>query len=166
MTFPRFAPWNSMIGDSTLTPRVTTHEVKEEGRKATPTKSSGSKCNCRTQAIPHANISSSTSAARSLSTLGKNVPNRYCQKSSFRRNENTFSAPSIDLLAILKKNVNRTIFHHNLSNFRICTMVIEAPAPFNRTLRIKMYKNIARSRLFCRIAKRSIILIVTSNFPR
>ena len=91
MTFPRFAPWNSMIGDSTLTPRVTTHEVKEEGRKATPTKSSGSKCNCRTQAIPHANISSSTSAARSLSPLGKNVPNRYCQKSSFRRN--TFSAP-------------------------------------------------------------------------
>ena len=98
MTFPRFAPWNSMIGDSTLTPRVTTHEVKEEGRKATPTKSSGSKCNCRTQAIPHANISSSTSAARSFSPLGKNVPNRYCQKSSFRRNENTFSAPSIILI--------------------------------------------------------------------
>ena len=39
----------------------------------------------------------------------------------------------------------------------MCTMVIEAPTPFDRTLRIKMYKNIARSRLFCRIAKRSII---------
>ena len=62
----------------------------------------------------------------------------------------------IDLLAILIKNVDRTIFHHNLLNFRICTMVIEAPTPFNRTLRIKMYKNIARSRLFRRIAKRSI----------
>ena len=38
----------------------------------------------------------------------------------------------------------------------MCTIVIEALTPFNRTSRIKMYKSIARSRLFCRIAKRSI----------
>ena len=48
--------------DSTLTPRVTTHEIKGEGHKATPTKSSGNRCSCRTQAIPHANMSSSTRA--------------------------------------------------------------------------------------------------------
>ena len=29
--------------------------------------------------------------------------------------------------------------------------------PFNYMLHIKMYENIARSRLFCRIAKRSVI---------
>ena len=34
---------------------------------------------------------------------------------------------------------------------------VEALTPLGRTSRIKMYKNIARSRLFCRIAKRSIL---------
>ena len=38
----------------------------------------------------------------------------------------------------------------------MCTIAIEALTSLNRTSRIKMYKNIARSRLFCRIAKRSI----------
>ena len=38
----------------------------------------------------------------------------------------------------------------------MCTIAIEALTPLYRTLRIKLYKNIARSRLFCRIAKRSI----------
>ena len=38
----------------------------------------------------------------------------------------------------------------------MCTIAIEAPTPLYRTSRIKLYKNIARSRLFCRIAKRSI----------
>ena len=63
----------------------------------------------------------------------------------------------IDLLAILKKNVDRTIFHHILWNFRMCTILIEGLTPLNRTSCTKMYKNNARSRLFCRIAKRSIL---------
>ena len=36
------------------------------------------------------------------------------------------------------------------------TIAIKTLMPFNRILRIKMYKNIARSRLFCGIAKRSL----------
>ena len=41
----------------------------------------------------------------------------------------------------------------------MCTILIEALTPLNRiSCIIKMYKNIARSRLFCRIAKRSIVL--------
>ena len=47
-------------------------------------------------------MSNSTSAARSLSPLGKNVPNLYCQNNSFRRSENTFSAPS--MIFILTSN--------------------------------------------------------------
>ena len=39
----------------------------------------------------------------------------------------------------------------------MCTIVIEAVTPFCRTSCIKLYKDIARSRLFCRIAKRSIV---------
>ena len=39
----------------------------------------------------------------------------------------------------------------------MCTIAIEAVTPLYRTSRINLYKNIARSRLFCRIAKRSII---------
>ena len=39
----------------------------------------------------------------------------------------------------------------------MCTIVIEALTPLDRISCIKMYKNNARSRLFCRIAKRSII---------
>ena len=38
----------------------------------------------------------------------------------------------------------------------MCTIAIEAVTPLFRTSRINLYKNIARSRLFCRIAKRSI----------
>ena len=38
----------------------------------------------------------------------------------------------------------------------MCTIAIQALTPLNRTSRIKLYKNIARSRLFSRIAKRSI----------
>ena len=38
----------------------------------------------------------------------------------------------------------------------MCTILIEGLTPLNRTSCIKMYKNNARSRLFCRIAKRSI----------
>ena len=40
--------------------------------------------------------------------------------------------------------------------FPMCTILIEALTPLDRTSRIKMYKNNARSRLFSRIAKRSI----------
>ena len=58
-----------------------------------------------------------------------------------------FSAAVIDLLAILKTNVDR-----------MCTIAIEALTPLYRTSRIKLYKNNARSRLFCRIAKRSVFL--------
>ena len=66
------------------------------------------------------------------------------------------SFSGIDLLAILKKNLNRTTFVYILKNFRMCIIAIEALTPLHRSLRIKMYKNIARSRLFCRMAKRSI----------
>ena len=38
----------------------------------------------------------------------------------------------------------------------MCTIVIEALTPLDRTSCIKMCGNKARSRLFCRIAKRSI----------
>ena len=38
------------------------------------------------------------------------------------------------------------------------TIVIEASTPLNRTSRIKMYKNNARSRLFLRIVKRPTVL--------
>ena len=38
----------------------------------------------------------------------------------------------------------------------MCTIAIEALTPLYRASRIKLYKNIARSRLFRRIAKRSI----------
>ena len=64
--------------------------------------------------------------------------------------------PTIDLLAILKKNVDRTIFNHIWWNFLMCTIPIEDQTTLNRSSCSKMYKNNARSRLFCRIAKRSI----------
>ena len=38
----------------------------------------------------------------------------------------------------------------------MCTIAIEALTPLYQTSRIKLYKDIARSSLFCRIAKRSI----------
>ena len=40
----------------------------------------------------------------------------------------------------------------------MCTIAIEALTPLYRTSCIKLYKNIARSRLFCRIAKKSIVI--------
>ena len=43
-----------------------------------------------------------------------------------------------------------------MKNFQICTIVVEALTPLDRTSRIKLHKSNARSRLFCRIAKRSI----------
>ena len=39
----------------------------------------------------------------------------------------------------------------------MCTIAIEALTPLYQTLCIKLHKNIARSRLSCRIAKRSIL---------
>ena len=45
----------------------------------------------------------------------------------------------------------------------MCTIAIEALTQLYRTSRIKLYKNIARSRLFCRIAKRSILAISRRN---
>ena len=45
----------------------------------------------------------------------------------------------------------------------MCTIVIEALTPLDRISRIKMYKNNARSRLFCRIAKRSIAFFKVSQ---
>ena len=38
----------------------------------------------------------------------------------------------------------------------MCTIMIEALTPLDRTLGVKLYENIAQSRLFYRIAKRSI----------
>ena len=61
---------------------------------------------------------------------------------------------SIDLLAILGKNLNRTMLYCNLKNFRMCIIVIESLTPLDRTSRIKLYKDNARFRLFLRIAKR------------
>ena len=54
------------------------------------------------------------------------------------------------------RTIDRTVFCYILSNFRICTILIEALTPLDRTSCIEMYKNNARSSLFCRIAKRSI----------
>ena len=62
----------------------------------------------------------------------------------------------IDLLAILGKNLNRTMLGYNLKNFRMCIMVAEPLTPLDRNSRIKLYKNNARPRLFCKIAKRPI----------
>ena len=45
------------------------------------------------------------------------------------------------------------------------TIKIEALTPLDRTSCIKMYKNNARSRLFCRIAKRSIFRVVLEINP-
>ena len=67
-----------------------------------------------------------------------------------------FSHLLIDLLAILGKNLNRTMLCCSLKNFRTCTISIEGITPLDRTFCIKMYVNNARSRLFWRIAKRSI----------
>ena len=44
----------------------------------------------------------------------------------------------------------------------MCTIVIKALTPLSRISCIKMYKNNARSRLFCRIAKRCITFTSTS----
>ena len=55
-----------------------------------------------------------------------------------------------------EKNQNRTIFCYILQNFRMCTIIKEALTPFDRTSRIKMYKNNARSRPFSRIANGSM----------
>ena len=40
--------------------------------------------------------------------------------------ENSYIKCLIDLLAILKKNVNRTTFVYILKNFRMCTIAVEA----------------------------------------
>ena len=45
----------------------------------------------------------------------------------------------------------------------MCTIVIEAETPFNRTSRIKCIKLIARSQLFCRIAKSSMQKLLTNR---
>ena len=39
-----------------------------------------------------------------------------------------------------EKNQNGTVFCCILSNFRMCTILIEAPTPFDRTSRIKCIK--------------------------
>ena len=55
-----------------------------------------------------------------------------------------------------EKNPNQTILSYILQKFRMCTIVIKALTPLDQISRVKVYKNYARSRLFCRIAKRSI----------
>ena len=42
----------------------------------------------------------------------------------------------------------------------MCTIVIVALTPLNGTLRVEMYENIARSRLFSRIAERSVVYLI------
>ena len=63
-----------------------------------------------------------------------------------------------------ERNQNRTVSGYILKDIRMCTIVLEALTPLNRTSHIKVYENNARSTLFCRIAKRSITEI--SIFPR
>ena len=63
----------------------------------------------------------------------------------------------INLLAILEKNQNRTIFLYILKNFRMQTIGIEALTPLDRASGIEVYKNNARSRLFRRIARSSFV---------
>ena len=46
----------------------------------------------------------------------------------------------------------------------MCTIVIEDLTPLDRTSCIKMYKDNARSRFFCRIAKRSIQIITGLDY--
>ena len=67
---------------------------------------------------------------------------------SYKRDITVFHPFFIVLLAILKKSLDPTTFVDILKNFLMCTMAIEALTPLDRTWRINMYKNIARSRLF------------------
>ena len=48
----------------------------------------------------------------------------------------------------------------------MCIIVIEPLTPLDRTSRMKLYKNNARSRLFCRIAERSIETLAKLSFTR
>ena len=64
---------------------------------------------------------------------------------------------SIDLLAILQKSLDRAIFLY-ISTRKVRLSGVTASITVVRIRKFyEMYKNIARSRLFCRIAKRSII---------
>ena len=75
---------------------------------------------------------------------------------SLGRLHGCFKLEGLDHSAILKKNLNRTLFLYILQNFRMCTIVIEALTPLTRTSHTKMYLNIARSSPFYRMAKKSI----------
>ena len=46
----------------------------------------------------------------------------------------------LDLLAILKKNLNRMTFVYISKNFRMCTIAIEALTPLDRAWGIKCIK--------------------------
>ena len=63
-----------------------------------------------------------------------------------------------------ENNQDVMVFCYTLSNFRICTILIEPLTPFDRTSRIKMYENNARSSLFCRIAKRPVVKWMPGHF--
>ena len=84
-----------------------------------------------------------------------NLDEKILLEGMFGNKNSTFHRP----FSYSEKNQNRTVFCYILSNFRICTIPIEALTPLDRTSCIKMYnKNNARSCLFCRIAKRSILV--------
>ena len=88
---------------------------------------------------------------------GGGIPNGLDIAAKRGSDEMTASDWSIDLLAILGKNQNRTMLRCNFKNFRMCIIVIEPLTPLDRASCINLYKNNARSRLFCRMAKRSIL---------
>ena len=48
----------------------------------------------------------------------------------------------------------------------MCIIAIEPLRPLDRTSRIKLYKNNARSRLFCRIAERFIVMFGSKLCPK
>ena len=79
----------------------------------------------------------------SVSVTSINLCSRYHNRPFSYSEKNQEESESNDILLILK-------------NFRMCTIVIEALTPINRTSRMNIYKNSARSRLFCIIAKRSM----------
>ena len=102
------------------------------------------------------------SSLRPLQEYNKNRKEQHKTERTYCYEKGDLHA-RIDVLAILRKNLNRTILRCILQNFRTCTTVTEALTPLDRTSRIRLYKKNPRSRLFCRIAKRSMGDVATGE---
>ena len=86
-----------------------------------------------------------------------NLPNLPFLEFGSQSNSNSESSKS----TVFKISTNQTHPESNdvmmhFEEFGMCTIVIEVLKPFNRTSRVRIYKDNAPSRLFCRIAKISI----------